>query len=68
MDRHRHGNEKEFGIEKTVLVFLTRMGNMSGKLRFRWTGPFWITREFNGSYQLGTLAGEILHKWVNGYG
>ena len=24
-------------------------------------------REFKGSYQLGTLAGEILEKWVNGF-
>ena len=56
-----------FGIGKPILVFLTRMGKMSGKLRFRWTGPYWITREFNGSYQLGTLAGEVLGKWVNGF-
>ena len=67
MDGHRRGNEKEFGIGKPVLVFQNRMGNMPGKLRFRWTGPFWITREFNGSYQLGTLAGELLSKWVNGF-
>ena len=40
---------------------------MSGKLRFRWTGPYWITRELSGSYQLGTLAGEVLRKWVNGF-
>ena len=37
VDRHRRGNEKEFEIEKLVLVFQTRMGNMPGKLRFRWT-------------------------------
>ena len=67
VDRHRKGNEKMFGIGKPVLVFQTRMGKMSGKLRFRWTGPYWITREFNGSYQLGTLAGEVLDKWVNGF-
>ena len=56
-----------FGIGKPVLVFQTRMGKMPGKLRFRWTGPYWITREFNGSYQLGTLVGEVLGKWVNGF-
>ena len=67
VDRHRKGNEKRFGIGKPVLVFQTRMGKMPGKLRFRWTGPYWITREFNGSYQLGTLAGEVLGKWVNGF-
>ena len=67
VDRHRRGNEKEFEIGKPVLVFQTRMGNMPGKLRLRWTGPFWITKEYNGSYQLGTLAGEILGKWVNGF-
>ena len=60
VDRHRRRNEKEFGIENPVLVFHTRMGNMSGKLRFWWTGPYWITKEYNGSYQLGTLAGVAL--------
>ena len=67
MDCHWKDNEKLFGIGKPVLVFQTRMGNMSGKLRFRWTGPYWITWEFKGSYQLGTLASEMLDKWVNGF-
>ena len=40
---------------------------MLGKLRFQWTGPFWITKEFKGPYELGTLAGEVLEKWVNGF-
>ena len=35
VDRNRQGNEKEFGIGKSILVFQTRMGNMAGKLRFR---------------------------------
>ena len=56
VDHHRKGNEKEFGIGKPVLVF-----------QFRWTGPYWITKEFKGSYKLGTLAGEIVGKWVNGF-
>ena len=43
------------------------MGSVLGKLRFQWTSPFWITREFNGSYKLGKLAGELLRKWVNGF-
>ena len=42
------------------------MGNMPGKIQFRWTWPFWITKEYNGPYQLGTLAGESLDKWMNG--
>ena len=67
LDRHRRDNEKEFGIGKPVLVFQTQMGSMPGKLRFRWTGPFWVTREFNGSYQLGILVAELLSKWVNGF-
>ena len=67
MDRHRRGNEKEFEIGKLVLLFQTRMGNMPGKLRFRLTGPFWITKEYNGSYQLGMLAGEVIGKWANGF-
>ena len=40
---------------------------MPGKLRFRWTGPFWITKEYNGSYQLGTLSKEVIGKWANGF-
>ena len=36
--RHRRDNEKEFGINIRMLVFQTRMGSMSGKLQFRWTG------------------------------
>ena len=40
---------------------------MMGKLRFRWTGPFWITKEYNGSYQLGSLSGEVIGKWANGF-
>ena len=67
MDRHRRGNEKEFEVGKPVLLFQTQMGNMPGKLRFRWTGPFWITKEYNGSYQLGTLSGEVIGKWANGF-
>ena len=67
VDRHRRGNEKEFGIGKPVLVFQTRMGSMLGKLRFRRTGQFWVTKEFNGFYQLGKLPRELLSKWVNGF-
>ena len=67
VDRHRRDNEKEFEVGKPVLLFQTRMGNMPGKLRFRWTGPFWITKEYNGSYQLGTLSGEVVGKWANGF-
>ena len=66
VDRHRKGDEKEFEIGKPVLLFQTRIGNMPGKLRFPWTGPFWITKDYNGSYQLGTLAREIVGKWANG--
>ena len=40
---------------------------MPVKLQFRWTGPFWITKDYNGSYKLGTLARELLSKWVNGF-
>ena len=40
---------------------------MPGKLRFGWIDPFCVTKEFNGSYQLGILARELLSKWVNGF-
>ena len=67
VNRHRKDNEKKFGVGKPVLVFQTRMRQMPGKLRFRWTGPYWITREFNDSYQLEMLVGEVMNKWVNGF-
>ena len=40
---------------------------MPRKLRFRWISPFWVTKEFNGSYQLGTLVGVLLSKWASGF-
>ena len=40
---------------------------MQEKLLFRWTRLYWIIKELKGSYQLGTLAGEIIGKWVNGF-
>ena len=43
------------------------MGAMPGKLRFRWIGPVSIVNSKNGTYQVGTLSGEILPKWVNGF-
>ena len=38
---------------------------MPGKLRFHWTGPYWIVEAENGTFTLGTLAGEILRQKVN---
>jgi hypothetical protein len=38
---------------------------MPGKLRLRWTGPYWIVKADNGTYQLGTLSGEVLTQWAN---
>ena len=56
-----------FGEGKDVLVFQTRMGKMPGKLRFRWTGPYWRVAMKKGTFTLGTLAGEILPQKVNGF-
>ena len=67
VDCYRKGLEKELTIGKPVHVFQARLGAMPGKLRFRWTGPFWIIDEFNGMFQLGTLAGETVKSWVNGF-
>ena len=41
------------------------MGQMPGKLRFRWTGPYWIVGAENNTFSLGTLAGDILRQKVN---
>ena len=43
------------------------MGKIPGKLRFRWTGPYWIVAAEKGTFTLGTLAGEILPQKVNGF-
>ena len=67
VDRQRRQTEKQFAIGKPVLVFQTKMGLMPGKLRFRCTGPYWIVDNKNGTYQVGTLAGEKLPKWINGF-
>ena len=66
MDRHRNVQEKDFAIGKAVLVFQTHMGQMPGKRRFRWTGPYWIVGVENNTFQLGTLAGEVLRQKLNG--
>ena len=67
VDRHRGTSEKHFKVGKVVLVFQTRMGQMPGKLRFRWTGPYWIIVAENRTLQLGTLVREILRQKVNGF-
>ena len=56
-----------FVVEKTVLVFQTKMVTMPRKLRFRWTSLFWIINSRNDTYQVGSLAREIILKWVNGF-
>ena len=43
------------------------MGQMPGKLQFRWTGPYWIVGAENDTFQLGTLAGELVRQKVNGF-
>ena len=60
VDRHRRRNKENFGKGRAVLVFQTRMGKMPGKLRFRWTRPYWIVAAEKGTFTLGTLAWEIL--------
>ena len=67
VDQRRKGTEKSFTLVKLVLVFQTRLGAMLGKLRFRWTGLFWIIDEFNDTFELGTLADDIVRSWVTGF-
>ena len=67
VDRHRNNKKNLFDIGKPVWVFQTKMGSMPGKLHFRWTGPFWIVNEYNETYQVDILAGEILAKSVNDF-
>jgi hypothetical protein len=65
VDHHRKWNEQKFGIGKAVLLFQSRSGLMPRKLRLRWTGPYWILNEAKGTYQLGTLSGEVVTQWKN---
>ena len=67
VDRHQHAREKDFAVGKAVLVFQTRMGQMLGKLRSCWTGPYWIVGVENDTFQLGTHVGEVLRQKVNGF-
>jgi hypothetical protein len=60
VDRHRKRNEERFGKGKSVLLFQSRSNLMPEKLRLRWTGPYWIVNEDSGTYELGTLSGEVL--------
>ena len=66
VDRHRGQNEEEFEIGRAVLVFQMRMEKMPGKVRFRWTGSYWIVAAEKGTFTLGTLAGETLPQKGNG--
>jgi hypothetical protein len=61
VDRHRKRNEERFGIGKAVLLFQSRSGLMPGKLRLQWTGPYWIVKADNGTYQLGTVVAMTPH-------
>jgi hypothetical protein len=67
VDRHRKRNEERFGKGKAILLFQSRSDLMPGKLRLRWTGLYWIVNEEGGTYQLGTLSGEVLPQWANGF-
>ena len=50
-----------------VLVFATLSGLMPRKLKLRWSGPYWILKEYHDAFQLGTQDGQILPAWVNGF-
>jgi hypothetical protein len=54
-------------LHDTVLLFQSQFGLMLGKLRLRWTGPYWIVNEESGMYPLGTLSDEVLPQWANGF-
>ena len=55
VDRHCHILDKQFKIGQPVLT------------RIQWTRPFWIIHTYNGTFQLRTLARELLRQWVNGF-
>ena len=67
VDRHPRYNGHKFQEGKLVLVFQTRSGLMTGKLRLTWVGPYWIVDSKDGTYSLRALNGERLAKLVNGF-
>ena len=67
VDRHGRRNVETLRVGTFALVFSTCSGLMSGKLKLRWSGPFWITNTRASAFQLGTLDDQVLPVWVNGF-
>ena len=64
----RHAKQKIFEQKTAVLLFNTRMGPHPRKLKLRWGGPYWVVERYgDGTFQLGTVQGELLQKPVNGF-
>ena len=58
------GTRKNFRNRQTR----THVPNTRGEnARFRWIGAYWIVNAENDTFELGTLAGEILWQKVNGF-
>ena len=55
--------------EKNGVSLSNTNGANARKIKFRWTGPYWIIGVENDTFQLGIriLAGEVLHQKVNGF-
>jgi hypothetical protein len=67
VDRHRKRNEEWFGIGKAVLFFQSRSGLNAGEVTVTVDRLYRIVKSDNGTYQLGTLSGEVLPQWANGF-
>ena len=67
VDRHTQLDRATLREGSPVLVFTTRSGLMPDKLKLRRSGPYWLLKEHAEAFQLGTLDGQILPAWVNGF-
>ena len=64
----RHSKIRGLQLHMPVLLFNTRAGSMSGKLAFRWTGPYVIDKVIgDGTFLLRQFDGDPLGKPVNGF-
>ena len=52
---------------KTGIGIPNKDGYNAREPQFRWTCPFWIINSLNGTYQVGSLLGEVIPKWINGF-
>ena len=57
VDRHVQRDRAALREGSPVLVFVTHSSLIPGKLKLRWSWPYWLLKEHIGAFPLGTLDG-----------